>query len=478
VSISNPPDQASPAPASRFRSRSRARGGGGAKIGQDVPEARRRQARESLAQVESVSGRWLRDGDGLPTRAVLATYLATMRLGGAGSTVPCLMVVGGSSSGKTERVSVLAGLPGIIAVSSPKGEASFLSGTAIKDRAKDATGGLLNQIGTGPGIIIIKDFTSILSKSDTARSEIIAAIRESADGSWTRPIGVDGGKILAWNGRAGYIGACTDEIDRSHTSLAIMGQRFLFIRIPDNDLLEAARFKIENLDYEEKVTQEIRGAVHHCLTGPLAESHLLTNKKDVNRMANLATLVSVSRSAVHWDKWKREIEMIPKPEAPPRVAAQLSRIWQAGGMLGLTESECWDIVSRLALDSIPYLRGAVLRAIAGSPEPVTEAAIRASCGQPRASCQRALSELAAHGVAEHDSPGERKVKHWTLTGTARGWLSASGACPIFAPPPPRARARAAQDGQDGPGRTRVDRRGLPVGQGRQDGSRERPGGER
>jgi hypothetical protein len=442
MSISKPSGSATPKRPARARARGKE---GGAKVGQVVPEARRVQARECLSQLEAISDRWLRQPDHVPMRLVLATYLATMRLGGAGSNVPCLMVVGGPSSGKTERVYVLNGLPGIITTSSPSGEAAFLSGTPNKERAENATGGLLGQIGQGPGIILIKDFTSILSKSDVERGKIIAAIRESADGSWTRSFGVDGGKSLTWEGRCGYIGACTDEIDRSHTSLAIMGQRFLFVRIPESAPVTTAKFKVQNYEYEEKIGIEMREAVHHCLKSELAEPHYLISENDIDRMANLATLLSYSRSAVHWDKWKREIEIIPIPESPPRVAVQMSRIWQAGGMLGLTESECWEMITRLAIDSMPYLRGIVLRLIGASPEPVRETDLVGKCGQPRTSCQRALSELAAHGLIQDNGAGRGRIKTWEPTATARDWITASGAmstCPVIAPPsPPRTRTR-------------------------------------
>jgi hypothetical protein len=46
------------------------------------------------------------------------------------------------------------------------------------DHAKDATGGLLREIGED-GVLVIKDVTSVLSMNGDARSLVLAALRET-----------------------------------------------------------------------------------------------------------------------------------------------------------------------------------------------------------------------------------------------------------------------------------------------------------
>jgi hypothetical protein len=72
-----------------------------------------------------------------------------------------LALVGPPGSGKTEALQPTVALEHVHAVSTLT-KASLLSGTAKKEQAKDSKGGLLNEIGEF-GIIVIKDFTSILS---------------------------------------------------------------------------------------------------------------------------------------------------------------------------------------------------------------------------------------------------------------------------------------------------------------------------
>jgi len=196
------------------------------------------------------------------------------------------------------------------------------------------------------------------------------------------------GKYLDWQGRCGFIAACTDVIDRSHASLAIMGPRFLFVRIPSNEPIGTMQFKFENRSHAAKVGREMREATSHLITSEIAEPYELKDPADIHRMANLATLLSYSRSAVYWDRMnKREIEFIPEPEFPIRAGEQLAQIWEAGGMLGLTEPECWEIVSRLALDSIPYVR----EPSCGLSRPARSRSRRLTCGQVAGSPGQAAS---------------------------------------------------------------------------------------
>ena len=128
--------------------------------------------------------------------ATLATAAAE-RLGGD----PLwLLLVSGSGNAKTETVQALKGA-GAYVVSTIASDGALLSGTPKQQRAKNATGGLLCQIGDR-GLLVIKDVTSILSMDRNTRQAVLAAIREIHDGHWVRYLGTDGGKTLEWSGRS------------------------------------------------------------------------------------------------------------------------------------------------------------------------------------------------------------------------------------------------------------------------------------
>src|SRR5262245_1897204 len=84
-----------------------------------------------------------------------------------------LLIISGPGNPKTETVQATSGL-GAHVVSTITSEGALLSGTSQKGRSKNATGGLLRKIGEH-GILVIKDFTSILSSHRDARASILAA---------------------------------------------------------------------------------------------------------------------------------------------------------------------------------------------------------------------------------------------------------------------------------------------------------------
>src|SRR5262249_61528909 len=55
---------------------------------------------------------------------------------------------------------------------------------------------------------------------------------EVHDGRYVRRAGSGGGRTFAWQGKAGALGAVTEEIDRHHNIVAAMGPRFLYWRMP------------------------------------------------------------------------------------------------------------------------------------------------------------------------------------------------------------------------------------------------------
>jgi hypothetical protein len=162
----------------------------------------------SLAQARATFTRWLHIDDMAPMLVVAATIVANR----SGGDPVWLLIVGPPSGGKTEVLMSCAGLPYMISAATVS-EAALLSGTSQHERSKNATGGLMRQIGAF-GILLAKDFTSVLSQNrDTARAAL-AALREIYDGSWHRPVGCDGGMVLKWTGKCGFIGGVTPSCDR------------------------------------------------------------------------------------------------------------------------------------------------------------------------------------------------------------------------------------------------------------------------
>jgi hypothetical protein len=186
-----------------------------------------------------------------------------------------LLVIGGSGGLKTETVTAARLMPGATATGTITSVGALLSGTAQPQRARDATGGLLKRIGN-PGLLLIKDVSSILSMNRDARALVLAALREIYDGSWIREVGTDGGRTLRWQGRLVIIGAVTTAWDHAHAVIAAMGDRFVLVRLDTNDpdvRQEAGDQSISNVGHEGEIRQDVAEAVLALLrtagaTGP------------------------------------------------------------------------------------------------------------------------------------------------------------------------------------------------------------------
>src|SRR5262245_46817312 len=217
------------------------------------------------------------------------------------------LLIAPPGGGKTEIPTAIAGLDD----THPAGtltEASLLSGTPKREKASDAKGGLLREIGAR-GVIVCKDFGSVLSMNRDARAAVLAALREIYDGSWTRHVGTDGGRKLHWTGKIGLVGGCTPTIDRHHAVMGAMGERFVLYRLPSVDEDEQARRALAHAGRERAMRQQLAEATAR-LFAARAETPRDRTEQETKGLVALATLVVKARSAVERDGFSREIELV------------------------------------------------------------------------------------------------------------------------------------------------------------------------
>jgi hypothetical protein len=241
-------------------------------------------------------------------RATLACYTANMHLPGD---AVWLGLVAGSSTGKTETASALAHTPGVYVRATLSGEAALLSGTPPKDWAAGATGGLLRRVGDR-GLLVLKDFTSILGMHREKRGVILAALREIYDGHWSREIGGEGGALLEWRGKLGLVMCSTTAYDRAHEVISQMGDRFLLIRLDDHEPEAGMLNALEGAGKEGKAREELAAAV----------AGLLGHPPEHRELAATVRTSSGSPSSPTSSPW-------PAPRWPATTAARSSSSWTA-----------------------------------------------------------------------------------------------------------------------------------------------------
>lgn len=366
-----------------------------------------------LAECVGAFRRWLSLPDAGGVHVTLAAVLANRAEGDS----VWLLHVGPPGCGKTETLAAIAGLADVHQVATLT-EAALLSGTPKRDKAQGAAGGLLRTIGDY-GILLAKDFGSVLSMHRDARSSVLAALREIYDGAWTRHLGVDGGRTLTWTGKVGLIGACTPSIDTHHAVMGSMGERFVLYRHHVHDADDHAARALAHLGREKQMRAELAAAAARALDAATMPAPL--NDSDKTRLVRLATLAVRCRSSVERDSRTREVEFVPDPEAPSRLVLVLARMLAALRALGVADPEAWTLTHRLALDSMPALRRSVLHDLVDCDESTTRQ-VAGRLGLPTTTVRRALEDLAAHGIATRTAEGKgNQGDSYTLSAFARDY---------------------------------------------------------
>lgn len=363
-----------------------------------------------LSDVVATFQRWLHMPNPNALYLALAAVVANMMPGDP----VWPLIVGVPGGGKTEILQSLTGLPRIHPTATLT-EGALLSGTAKREKAADAKGGLLRQIGDF-GIILLKDFGSVLTINKDVRGAVLQALREIYDGSWTRQIGTDGGRTLHWQGKVGLIGGATPAIDSHHGVMAALGERFVFYRLPTLDEQEHAAGALKHLGQEQQMRAELLRAVQDLFKG-VEVPPTLSPPVGAERewLISLARLTARCRSAVIRDPYSREVEHLAGVEAPTRLTLILAKLLAALTLLGVDWQTAHTVVLKVALDSMPQLRRIILEHLAQNVGQHTTTEISISAGYPTQTTRRALEDLFSYQVIGRESGGEGKADKWQVT---------------------------------------------------------------
>jgi hypothetical protein len=318
-----------------------------------------------------------------------------------------LMLVGPPSSGKSEILGAIRGLLHLFPAATLT-EAALLSGVRRDEQADDAQGGLLREMG-GFGILHMKDFTSVLSMNRDTRASLLAALREIYDGSWTRWLGVDGGRSLHWEGKMGLLGGVTQALDSHHGVMAEMGPRFVLYRLPPVDGQEQARRALSRTGKEAEMRDELRQEVRRFVEAlPLkaatdqALTHATHVKEEMEWLPLVAEFASRCRSAVERDSYTREVVFVPDPEGPARLVRSAAQLLRGLATIGVTADRGRELVTKVMLDCIPPVRRAVLDYLTGQ-KGAEARSILESTGLPPQTLRRALEDFRCLGVVRLDT---------------------------------------------------------------------------
>lgn len=294
-------------------------------------------------------------------KILLATVAANYMQRTSGNPV-WLMLVGASSVGKSELFRSLEWDPHMLRAGSLS-EAGLLAAGPV---GKGETGpvGLLPRIGPF-GFLVFSEFSCILGQNKHRQEPLLAALRQIYDGQWERSIYIESGQ-LQWSGHCGMLAASAPGIDAQRGVIARMGERFLYHRIVlgRKDESEYTRLCQFNRTRHKEMRESLNEATQSVLL-PLTVIPTPTSTPYPDETSEyvhaLAHIVAKCRSVVDRNDWNNEITFVHEQERIGRVESELHGLLCGLLSIGVEFSEAWDLIRRVAWDSIPTIRARLLR---------------------------------------------------------------------------------------------------------------------
>jgi hypothetical protein len=308
-------------------------------------------------------------------------------------------LIGPPSSAKTELLNSLSHLA-CVHVLETFTPAGLLSGTPNKDKEKGATGGVLRKIGDF-GIMLFKDFGSVIELRTEQRSEMMAALRRIYDGEYTRQVGAGGGKTLKWNGKAGCLFGATQAYDQHHAVSGTLGDRFLLYRIEtkvDEQLRRSRLLPGAVTDMRQRLASAVAD-LFASLPDPLPEPTTMSDPEYASLSDIIRTVIKL-RCGVMRDRVHREIDDVLDPEGPARLALALQQLFAGLFLIGVNRPEATVLVEQIAYDSVPKLRLKAFNVLTDNWQKTRDVANAIKL--PTTTTKRALEDLMAQGLALRD----------------------------------------------------------------------------
>lgn len=324
-----------------------------------------------------------------------------------------LIIIGASSGGKSQILRPLALTDTkFIHRIDDLTENTFLSGS----NKKGGEVSLLKRIGS-QGILVVSDFTVIMSKSAESRATILSQLRMLYDGEMTKHSG-NNDKPLHWQGYLGMLAGSTPSIYGHFEEVADMGERFIYFRMKEIDSLKATKLalgrKIFGKELDEILSALYGDYVKDVVLGVNPDDVVLP-KEVQERIIEVSAFAERVRTVAHKD-WRGElIDRIPTAAMPMRVALQLTSIVKGLGAIKLKETgKCefndrdMSMVDWLGYSLANEEKRACLKVVASVPFEIaiTTSNIADRVGLDTKVVRIILQNLSAVGVLERNGLGE------------------------------------------------------------------------
>jgi len=324
-----------------------------------------------------------------------------------------LLLIGGPSTGKTECLNIVTALPFVHTISTLT-ENTFLSGMKLK-AGQEAS--LLHRIGP-KGVLVFKDFTTVLGLRDDRRTEILNQMREIYDGKIVKSTG--NGEDNNWEGKINVLAATTEVIYSEANKQAANGIRFFNYVMPkmtmDEEMMMAKKSKKminhakSKRDWLKEITREYIEGILENIGQELPQ----IPEEFSDRIRNLAYVITKARAATDHN-WKGDVEFVHEKESITRLVNQMEILAQTFMLMnhGNSSEKHEGIIFKILMDSIPKYSRRVIEIMMKYPA-VTSAGVAQEMNMQTEVVARWLIQLNAHEIVDRKKTPGTSIDMWSI----------------------------------------------------------------
>ena len=290
-------------------------------------------------------------------------------------------------------------------------------------------------------VMVVKDFTSILSMRDADKDEIFGILRDAYDGKCGKIFGT--GIERNYKSRFTILAAVTPRIYDLSSQHQSLGERFLkyssghnLKHISERDIIRRA---IDNINRETEMKWQLADAVRSFMDARLAWAQKLNlrttpsiNKEFKERLIYLGMFGARLRGTVSRDTYHHDIMTSrPSAEVGSRLGIQLAKFVKSLAIV-YNHKECGEkeyrIVKKVVLDTIPQRVEDIVRTLVVScPSPddsLTTQELARSTRYPLATVSRLLQDLHVLDIVQRSGSSYRH--YWFISPYVRECIDKSG----------------------------------------------------
>lgn len=361
----------------------------------------------TLEELYEVVDKWLL----IPDKNFINVFLACLISHFFKSDPLWMFFVAPPSGSKTEIISTVIDLPFVKMLSNLTPQ-TLVSGMVTK---KDPS--LLLQL--KDHVLIMKDFTTVLSMRSDDKQNILSQLREVYDGRYSKAFGT--GKTVEWEGRITLLAGVTPAIDIHNTMSQIMGERFLMYRVPQALDIDVADKALSNYGNEQQMRQELKSAFTKFFQSiVIPEIEEIELPVEIRKaLGALASFIVKGRSQLVRDQYRRDLIYIPQTEAPARLAKQLgTHIKSLTALFGRRKVSWLDyyLTLKVGLDVISANRSAHLLALCDiSTLTLKTSEVANKTNYSHQGSENILEDLAALGIIRVVRSAPGSANEWGLS---------------------------------------------------------------